>query len=96
MGSKPCLVFAGDLFETNLEYMRLKNLLIGELDTLLCSTNCPSLLFLVLSVLHSCASLLLSIDFFRGSVVTNIRLAGLDHVMCVTALDGKVYIRTYQ
>ena len=29
LGSKPFLVFAGDLFETELEYMRLKNLLTG-------------------------------------------------------------------
>ena len=31
LGSKPCLVFAGDLFETDSEYTRLKNLLIGTL-----------------------------------------------------------------
>lgn len=30
VGSKPCLVFSGDLFETDSEYARLKNLFIGE------------------------------------------------------------------
>ena len=29
MGAKPCLTFAGDAFETEAEYMRLKSLLIG-------------------------------------------------------------------
>lgn len=27
--AKPCLVFTGDLFETDTNYIRLKNLLIG-------------------------------------------------------------------
>ena len=30
VGSKPCLVFSGDLFETDTEYARLNNLFIGE------------------------------------------------------------------
>ena len=30
LGSKPALLFSGDLFETDLKYMRLKNLFIGE------------------------------------------------------------------
>ena len=30
VGSKPCLVFSGDLFETDSEYARLKNVLLGE------------------------------------------------------------------
>ena len=29
VGSKPCLVFSGDLFETDSEYARLTNLLIS-------------------------------------------------------------------
>ena len=29
MGSKPFLLFAGDLFETEVEFIRLKNILIG-------------------------------------------------------------------
>ena len=30
-GSKPCLIFTGDYFETDENYKRLKNLLIGML-----------------------------------------------------------------
>ena len=30
LGSKPCLLFAGDLFETDSQYSRLKNLLTGQ------------------------------------------------------------------
>lgn len=29
LGAKPCMVFSGDLFETDSKYMRLKNLFIG-------------------------------------------------------------------
>ena len=29
LGSKPCMIFSGDLFETDLNYIRLKNLFIG-------------------------------------------------------------------
>ena len=29
LGSKPCLAFSGELFETDLKYIRLKNMLIG-------------------------------------------------------------------
>ncbi|XP_071803122.1 ribosome production factor 2 homolog [Asterias amurensis] len=62
-GTKPCLVFAGDAFETEHEYKRLKNLLI---------------------------------DFFRGPDVKKIRLAGLEHVISVTAVNGKVLVRNYR
>ncbi|XP_038076077.1 ribosome production factor 2 homolog isoform X2 [Patiria miniata] len=62
-GTKPCLVFSGDLFETEHEYKRLKNLMI---------------------------------DFFRGPVVPNIRLAGLEHVISITAINGKVLFRSYR
>jgi len=62
-GTKPCLLFAGEIFEENEEYARLKNLLI---------------------------------DFFRGPVVTNVRLQGLEHVIMFTALNGKVHIRSYR
>ena len=31
LGSKPCLIFSGDQFETDSSYARLKNLLIGEM-----------------------------------------------------------------
>ena len=35
-------------------------------------------------------------DFFRGSDVSKIRLAGLDHVICCTAVERKIHFRTYQ
>lgn len=38
----------------------------------------------------------LLVDFFRGPVVTNIRLAGLEHVVSVSAIDGKIYIRNFR
>lgn len=31
LGSKPCLIFVGEPFETDPEMMRLKNLFIGQL-----------------------------------------------------------------
>jgi len=61
--TKPCLLFAGEMFETDPNYQRLKNLLI---------------------------------DFFRGPEVTAIRLAGLEHVIMFTVVDGKVYMRSYR
>jgi len=63
LGIKPCLVFQGELFDTQQEYQRLKCLLI---------------------------------DFFRGEVVDNIRLQGLEHVWCFTAVENKVHIRSYR
>ncbi|KAM6405592.1 ribosome production factor 2 homolog isoform 2-T2 [Pluvialis apricaria] len=62
-GTKPMLIFAGDMFDVNEEYRRLKSLLI---------------------------------DFFRGPSVPNIRLAGLEYVLHFTALDGKIYMRSYK
>uniref|UniRef100_A0A8C6S448 Ribosome production factor 2 homolog n=1 Tax=Neogobius melanostomus TaxID=47308 RepID=A0A8C6S448_9GOBI len=38
----------------------------------------------------------LLIDFFRGPTVTGVRLAGLEHVLHFTALDGKIYMRSYK
>uniref|UniRef100_A0A8V0YLN6 Ribosome production factor 2 homolog n=1 Tax=Gallus gallus TaxID=9031 RepID=A0A8V0YLN6_CHICK len=38
----------------------------------------------------------LLIDFFRGPTVPNIRLAGLEHVLHFTAVDGKIYMRSYK
>ncbi|MBN3295106.1 RPF2 factor, partial [Amia calva] len=35
-------------------------------------------------------------DFFRGPTVPSIRLAGLEHVLHFTALDGKIYLRSYK
>ena len=36
------------------------------------------------------------LDFFRGPVVENIRLQGLEHVYMFTANKGKVYLRSYR
>ncbi|XP_063773210.1 ribosome production factor 2 homolog isoform X2 [Pseudophryne corroboree] len=38
----------------------------------------------------------LLIDFFRGPTVSAIRLAGLEHVLHFTAVDGKVFMRSYK
>lgn len=62
-GTKPLLLFAGEAFEQEHEYQRLKNLLL---------------------------------DFFRGPVVTGIRLAGLEHVLLFTAVQGKIHFRSYK
>ncbi|XP_073709155.1 ribosome production factor 2 homolog [Garra rufa] len=62
-GSKPLLVFAGELFETDREHQRLRNLLT---------------------------------DFFCGPRVPAVRLAGLEHVLHFTALEGKIYMRSYK
>ena len=35
-------------------------------------------------------------DFFRGPVVPNIRLQGLEHVIQFTAAEGKVFFRSYR
>ncbi|XP_062406618.1 ribosome production factor 2 homolog isoform X2 [Sardina pilchardus] len=36
------------------------------------------------------------IDFFRGPAVSSVRLAGLEHVLHFTALEGKIYLRSYK
>lgn len=56
LGSKPCLSFTGDQFETNADLLQLKSILI---------------------------------DFFRGPVVDNIALNGIDHIIQFTAVDTK-------
>ncbi|XP_034436340.1 ribosome production factor 2 homolog [Hippoglossus hippoglossus] len=38
----------------------------------------------------------LLIDFFRGPNVPAVRLAGLEHVIHFTALDGKIFMRSYR
>ncbi|XP_060094238.1 ribosome production factor 2 homolog [Heteronotia binoei] len=38
----------------------------------------------------------LLIDFFRGPTVSNVRLAGLEHVLHFTAVDEKIYMRSYK
>uniref|UniRef100_A0A673H2Y5 Ribosome production factor 2 homolog n=1 Tax=Sinocyclocheilus rhinocerous TaxID=307959 RepID=A0A673H2Y5_9TELE len=62
-GTKPLLVFAGELFETDREHQRLRSLLT---------------------------------DFFCGPRVSAVRLAGLEHVLHFTALEGKIYLRSYK
>lgn len=34
-------------------------------------------------------------DFFRGPSVSSVRLAGLEHLLHFTALEGKIYMRSY-
>jgi ribosome production factor 2 len=41
-----------------------------------------------------CKSLL--IDFFRGEVVEQVRLAGFEHALSFTAVDGKIFLRSYK
>lgn len=41
-----------------------------------------------------CKSLL--IDFFRGEVVEQVRLAGFEHAISFTAADGKIYLRSFK
>jgi len=38
----------------------------------------------------------LLIDFFRGAEVENVRLAGVEHVLQFTALDNKIFMRSYK
>ena len=38
----------------------------------------------------------LLIDFWRGEKVTNLNLQGLEHIIQITAADGRVYIRSYR
>ncbi|OWF51978.1 ribosome production factor 2 homolog [Mizuhopecten yessoensis] len=38
----------------------------------------------------------LFIDFFRGPVISQVRLAGLEHVIQITSLDGKILLRNYK
>ena len=35
-------------------------------------------------------------DMFRGETVTGIRMAGIDHALMFTAVEGKIYIRSYR
>ncbi|XP_037100946.1 ribosome production factor 2 homolog [Syngnathus acus] len=62
-GTKPMLVFAGEAFDMNNEYKRLRSLLI---------------------------------DFFRGPSVSAVRLAGLEHILHFTAVDDKIFMRSYR
>ena len=63
LGIKPMLIFNGEPFAVDPDFIRLKCLLI---------------------------------DFFRGEVVENVRLQGLEHVLSFTAIDGKILFRSYK
>lgn len=45
---------------------------------------------------YSFVSCLLSSDFYRGPVIEKVRLQGLEHVLQFTAVDGKIYLRSYR
>ncbi|XP_066466823.1 ribosome production factor 2 homolog [Tiliqua scincoides] len=38
----------------------------------------------------------LLIDFFKGPTVPSVRLAGLEHVLHFTAIDDRIYLRSYK
>lgn len=91
-GTKPMLVFAGEAFDIDNEYKRLKSLLIG-----------PSTRNMTLWVqkgkrvsLKWTAVCFSFPDFFRGPSVPAVRLAGLEHVLHFTAVNGKIFMRSYR
>lgn len=61
--TKPCLMFSGEAFETQLEFRRARSMLT---------------------------------DFWRGEKTTNVRLAGIKHVIQFTAHNGKILMRSYK
>lgn len=93
-GTKPMLVFAGEAFDLDNDHKRLKSLLIGGSW---CSWVWRH--SVLGRITHQCAiSLCLSVllDFFRGPTVSAVRLAGLEHVLHFTAVDGKIFLRSYR
>jgi len=38
----------------------------------------------------------LLVDFWRGEKVTNMNLQGMEHIIQITAADGRVYVRSYR
>ncbi|XP_029676467.1 ribosome production factor 2 homolog [Formica exsecta] len=62
-GIKPLLIFNGELFESNYEYGRIKNLLV---------------------------------DMFQREVIKKISLKGLEHVLSFTAVENKIFLRSYR
>lgn len=38
----------------------------------------------------------LLVDFWRGEKVTNLNLQGMEHIIQITAADGRVYVRSYR
>lgn len=84
------LAFAGEAFETDNEHKRLKSLLIGEDWWGFVVGQCDACL-LSFYIYLLCFS-----DFFRGPTVSAVRLAGLEHILHFTALDGKIFMRSYR
>lgn len=63
VGTKPALIFNGELFEQREEYKRLQNILL---------------------------------DLFRGRLVDNLYLPGLESVISVTAVEERILFRVYR
>jgi hypothetical protein len=86
-GSKPCIVFLGDGFETDaVRPSPLRLLPAGApLPRALMLTPLPP------QVMRLAKSLLL--DFFRGRVVPNVNLKGLDRVIIATAVGTRILLR---
>ncbi|XP_067123081.1 ribosome production factor 2 homolog [Centruroides vittatus] len=84
-----------DMFELGIE--KFKSLEDFKVPKISCSTK-PLLLFvgeLFEDPIYQRLKNLL-IDFFRGPEVSMIRLQGLEHVIMITADDGKLYFRSYR
>ncbi|XP_023217303.1 ribosome production factor 2 homolog [Centruroides sculpturatus] len=84
-----------DMFELGVE--KFKSLEDFKVPKISCSTK-PLLLFvgeLFEDPIYQRLKNLL-IDFFRGPEISMIRLQGLEHVIMITADDGKLYFRSYR
>ena len=49
-----------------------------------------------LSNKDQCLVILSLTDFYRGPVIEKVRLQGLEHVLQFTAVDDKIYLRSYR
>ena len=63
MATKPLLLFAGEVFDSQPEYIRLKNFLT---------------------------------DFFSGHATDGIRLAGIESVISIVAIENKIFLKHYR
>ncbi len=98
LGTKPCLTFAGE-FEQNAECQRLKSLLIGEWV----HSITPNVYSFWLSASTDVFVLFCTkwvsfvfTDFFRGPVVSSVRLKGLEHLCTFTLHKGNLFMRSYR
>jgi ribosome production factor 2 len=83
-GSKPCLIFSGDTFET--DEVRTPRLRCAACAPAECArARCGT------QTLRTAKSVL--IDFFRGRVVPNINLRGLDRAIICTAVGQRILFR---